>query len=95
MINFSIDTKIYGITENNSNVFRDENTLGYLFVNSGNCPLRVNNILLQAGDTFKSFEPLCKDVTTYKIIFLPNQFTTPNSCQTDFAELTAIIYNQI
>jgi hypothetical protein len=92
MQKFTIDTLIFGISSNNNSVYRDAKTLGYIFSNTGNCPLRINNIILNAGDTFKTFEPLCQDLTNYKVLFL-NIDTDEQECIQNNAELTIIIYS--
>jgi len=93
MQKFTLDCIVYGITENNNNIFRDDKTIGYIFENSGNCPVQINNIKLNSGDVFKTFEPLCEDQTRYRIVFLTqNQGLT--TCVNNFAQLTAIIYSK-
>lgn len=93
MQKFTLDCIVYGITENNNSIFRDENTIGYLFENSGNCPVQINNIKLNSGDVFKTFEPLCEDLTKYRVVFLTNgQNLQP--CVNNFAQLTTIIYSR-
>jgi hypothetical protein len=89
MVKFTIDTVVYGSKDTSTSAFRDSKTLGYIFVNTGNCPVQLNNFLLQPGSVFKTFEPMCKDCTTYRMLF--NPFDT---CSTDNAELTVLIYNQ-
>lgn len=93
MQKFTLDCIIYGINENNNSIFRDENTIGYLFENSGNCPLQINNIKLNSGDVFKTFEPLCEDKTKYKVVFLTNGQGL-QTCVNNFAQLTTIIYSK-
>lgn len=93
MQKFTLDCIVYGINENNNSIFRDEKTIGYIFENAGNCPLQINNIRLNAGDVFKTFEPLCEDKTQYKVIFLTNgQNLQP--CVSDYAQLRTIIYSK-
>jgi hypothetical protein len=93
MQKFTLDCIVYGISDNNNSIFRNDKTIGYLFENSGNCPLQINNIRLNSGDVFKTFEPLCEDLTRYKVNFITNnQGLTP--CVQNFAQLTAIIYSK-
>lgn len=93
MQKFTLDCILYGINENNNSIFRDEKTIGYLFENSGNCPVQINNIRLNSGDVFKTFEPLCEDLTRYRVVFL-NQNQSLTACVNNFAQLTAIIYSK-
>lgn len=90
MVKFKVDTIIYSEKDTGTAVFRDEKTLGYLFINTGNCSVWLNNYLLQPNSSLKTFEPDCCDCTTYRMTF--NGF---NSCSIDNSELTVIIYNRL
>ena len=93
MLKFTIDTLIFGFESNNNSVYRDDKTLGYIFSNTGNCPVQLNNIILNAGDTFKTFEPLCQDMTKYKVLFSQRNQDTTDACIIESAQLTIIIYS--
>jgi hypothetical protein len=95
MQKFTIDTLIFGIESNNNSIYRDEKTLGYIFSNTGNCPVQLNNIILNAGDTFKTFEPLCQDMTKYKCLFSKRNLNDNaiQDCIDNSAQLTIIIYS--
>ena len=87
MINFNISTLIYSTEDNGSTVFRDAKTLGYLFVNTGNSLVLLNNILIPAGGSFKTFEPNYVDKTQYRMLFKPT-----NACSETNSSLTVLIY---
>lgn len=84
---FTVNTILYGAADSGSVVFRDADTLGYQFINTGNCAVWINNFLLLPDTVWKSFEAGMIDTTSYRINF--QQF---NSCATDNAELTVILY---
>jgi hypothetical protein len=88
MIKFKLDTVIYGSAKTGTAVFRDDKTLGYCFINTGNCSIQLNNFLLQPNTTYKTFETGCKDNTTYRMVF-----NTFDACSAGNAELTVVIYN--
>ena len=88
LIKVKIDTLIYSDKDTGTAVFRDEKTLGYCFINTGNCPILLNTYLLQPSTSFKTFEPLCVDTTTYRMVF-----NTFDSCSAINASLTVIVYN--
>lgn len=90
MIKFKISTSNYYQQDNGKAVYRDANTLGYLFINTGNCNVSVNNILLPPGGVFKTFERGYIDTTQYKILFTIND---GSACGGDSAELTTLIYS--
>lgn len=89
MIYFKLDTVIYSKKDSGTAVFRDSNTIGYIFINTGNCSIWLNNYLLQPNSSLKTFEPMCVDCTTYRMIF-----NTFNTCSTNNSELTVLIYNK-
>ena len=89
MTRFKIDTVIYSKKDSGTAVFRDGNTLGYIFVNTGNCSVWLNNYLLQPNSSLKTYEPMSCDCTVYRM-----NFNTFNSCSTDNSELTVLIYNK-
>lgn len=93
MQKFTLDCILYGISDNNNSIFRNDKTIGYLFENSGNCPLQINNIRLNSGDVLKTFEPLCEDLTRYKVNFI-TQGQNLQPCVNNNAQLTAIIYSK-
>lgn len=88
MLKFKVDTIIYGQKDTGTAVFRDEKTLGYCFINTGNCSVLLNNFLLQPNTSYKTFETGCIDKTVYRMVF-----NTFDSCSIDNAELTVVIYN--
>jgi hypothetical protein len=88
MIDFETSTVIYTAKDSGNAVFRNEKTLGFLFMNTGNCPVKVNNMTLPPSGFFKSFEIGGRDLTNYRILF--DQFS---SCATNNAELTVLIYS--
>jgi hypothetical protein len=89
MQKFKVDTILYSSKDTGTAVFRDELTIGYIFINTGNCAIYLNNYLLQPNSTFKTFEPDCCDCTLYRMTFNPF-----NTCSIDNSELTVIIYNK-
>lgn len=88
MIIIKLDTITYGANDTGTAVFRDSKTLGYNFINTGNCAVKLNNLILQPNTSYKTFETGCKDNTVYRMVF-----NTFNSCSIDNAELTVVIYN--
>lgn len=88
MTPIKLDTIIYGNKDTGTAVFRDSKTLGYCFINTGNCSVFLNNFLLQPNTSYKTFENSCKDNTVYRMVF--NSF---DSCSVNNAELTVVIYN--
>ena len=89
MIKFELSTIVYSIKDNGMVIFRDENTIGYIITNTGNCPIFINNYLLQPNSWIKTFEPGYIDTTAYRMNMQPF-----NSCSTDNAELTILIYSK-
>lgn len=89
MTRFKTDTVIYSKKDSGTAVFRDANTLGYIFINTGNCSVWLNNYLLQPNSSLKTFEPNCCDCTVYRM-----NFNTFNQCSIDNSELTVLIYNK-
>lgn len=87
---FTTNTIIYAATDSGTIVFRDDKTLGYQFINTGNCAVWINNFLLFPDCVFKTMETGMIDATSYRINFV--QF---NACATDNAELTVILYQAI
>jgi hypothetical protein len=90
-----IDVILYGIEPNDSiRIFRNESTIGYCFINSGNTPITINNFVLLPNTTWKTFEPMCEDLTVYRASF--NQSNNLySSCGTNNSNLTAIIYSKV
>lgn len=90
MIKFKISTQNYYEQDNGTAVYRDADTLGYLFCNTGNCVVSLNNIVLPPGGVFKTFETGYKDTTQYKVKFTIDDFS---ACGGGSAELTTLIYS--
>jgi len=88
MTKFKLDTVIYSSKDSGTSIFRDDKTLGYIFINTGNCSVWLNNYLLLPNSSLKTYEPQSKDCTIYRMIF--NPFDT---CSTENSELTVLIYN--
>ena len=92
---FKTDVIIYGIEPGNSiKIFRNDETLGYCFINTGNTALDINNFKLLPGAVFKTFEPNCKDLTFYRVKFNQNNGFDA-SCATNNSVLTCIIYSSV
>lgn len=87
MKKFSITTIIYQATDSGTIVFRDAKTIGYQFINTGNCAVWLNNFLLQPNAVLKTVESQMIDATSYRMNFI--QF---DSCATANAELTVLLY---
>jgi hypothetical protein len=88
MTKFKISTSTYYLKDNGTVVYRDAKTIGYCFINTGNCVVQLNNFVLQPNSVFKTYEPNCVDLTQWRILF--NSFST---CSQLNAELTVLIYN--
>jgi hypothetical protein len=88
-MNYVIDTIVYNANKNGSHVFRDDKTIGYIFINTGNCAVQLNNFTLQPNSTFKTFESGYEDKTKWQMIF--DDFS---SCATINSSLTCLIYSK-
>jgi hypothetical protein len=87
---FTTDTILmYPDVNNNQVVFRNDQTLGYQFINTGNCPMVINNLLLNPGAAFKTFERGYVDCTVYRVLFNPG-----GSCGSSTGQLTVIVYSK-
>lgn len=53
----------------------DENTLGYLFVNTGLNAVTINKLLIPVGSYYSSFSPPFIDRTNYDFQFINNTGT--------------------
>lgn len=87
-MNFTIDTIVYTPIMG-QNVFRNEDTLGYCFINTGNCAIMLNNFLLQPNTSLKTFERDMVDKTLWKF-----QFQSFDTCSATNASLTCLIYSR-
>lgn len=87
---FTISTITYGNTSNGQYIFRNERTIGYMFINTGNCILKLNGIKLNPGGVLKTLETGMVDHTRYQI-----QLDLFNPCSTTNAELTTLIYEKV
>lgn len=84
-------TQVVYITKDTP-IFRDNLTIGYHFINSGNCNIFINNVLLLPGNNWKTFEANMVDLTLYRAKFTSS--TSANaSCAAANANLTLIIYS--
>lgn len=90
MIKFKISTNNYYAEDSGTVVYKDKETMGYLFCNTGNCLVLINNIKLPPGGVFKTFEQGFIDTTQWRILFIVNDFS---SCGGESAELTVLNYN--
>lgn len=90
MINkFVIDSLEYTSVHNGEYVYRDENTIGYCFINTGNCTLSINNYVLLPNSTLKTFETGYIDLTRWQM-----NFNTFDACSTTNSKLIVLIYSQ-
>lgn len=92
---FKLDSVEYGLNPNQSlNVFRNEDTIGYVFINNGNTPVEINSYTLLPNTSWKTFEAGCEDLTIYRLRFIQNNnlYTT---CGTTNAKLSVIIYSKV
>ena len=88
MRKFKISTSTYYQKDSGTVVFRDSKTIGYCFINTGNCVVQLNNFPLQPNSVLKTYEPDGADMTQWRILF--NSF---DSCSQTSAELTVLIYS--
>lgn len=86
---FVIDSVEYTANENGQYVFRDESTIGYTFINQGNCPVAINNYIMQPNSTLKTFEVGFRDITRWQMNFM-----TFDSCSTTNSKLVVLIYSE-
>lgn len=93
MQKFTCDIKLMTVA---GTVFRDANTIGYNFVNNGNCIVWVNNLKLLPGQSWKTFEPNMLDVGLYRVRF-DTQFQKADNltCSKSETSFVVIIYNKI
>jgi hypothetical protein len=94
MTPFKIATLIYGFENSGNVVFRDQKTLGYCFINTGNCPVYINNLLLPPSGVFKTFEYSCVDMTSYRMNFKTEAANVQLDCTKNNSELTVLIYEK-
>ena len=88
MNKFVVDSVEYNSTNTSDYVFRDESTLGYCFINTGNCSVNINNYVLLPNSSLKTFEYNMIDITRYQMIF-----NTFDACSTTNARLVVLIYS--
>ena len=87
---FNVSSKNY---QANAPIYRDLKTIGYKFVNTGNCIVYLNEIKLYPSDELSTFAPLMNDQTLYRV-----RFDTTNanqSCSTSAANLQVLIFSTI
>lgn len=86
---------VYGIEPGSTvNIFRNEVTIGYIFINTGNTVITINNFILYPGTTWKTVEAGFIDKTIYKANFTQTNSLYP-TCGTNNSSLTAIIYSKV
>jgi hypothetical protein len=88
-MNFVIDSVEYTTTQTTEDVYRDDSTIGYCFINTGNCPITLNNYVLLPNSSFKTFEYGMVDITRWKMLFQPF-----DACSTTNARLVVLIYSK-
>jgi hypothetical protein len=88
MNKFVVDSVEYNSTNTSDYVYRDESTLGYCFINTGNCSVNINNYVLLPNSSLKTFEYNMIDMTRYQMIF-----NTFDACSTTNARLVVLIYS--
>lgn len=90
-----IDVVVYGIDASDSiRIFRNEATIGYIFINTGNTPVVINNLILLPNTTWKTYEAGLEDQTFYRATFKQSN-NLYSSCGTDNSSLTVIIYSKV
>jgi hypothetical protein len=72
-------------------IFRDAATIGYIFANTGNQILYINNLQLLPGSCWKTLENGMIDVSLYRVRFEQNP--TYPSCANQYSNLQVIIYS--
>lgn len=72
-------------------IFRDASTIGYIFANTGNQILYINNLQLLPGSCWKTLENGMIDVSLYRVRFEQNP--TYPSCANQYSNLQVIIYS--
>jgi hypothetical protein len=88
MVNFQISSEVMGADKSGAVVFRNANTIGYLFINTGNTIVYLNNIALSPNGFLKTYEPGAADMTQWRVNFqAPFQVGTP--------QLTVLIYSKL
>ena len=91
----NIDVVIVGIDPNSTaQIFRNEATVGYCFINTGNTPVQINNFVLLPNSTWKTFEAGVEDMTIYRVKFNQNN-NLYGGCGTDRSVLTVLIYSKV
>jgi hypothetical protein len=88
----AINTIVYNaLSDNGNSVFRNSETIGYIFKNSGNSPVQLNNYTLFPGEVFKTFECNLFDTTHWNMQWNIGNVTYP-TCGNTNGELTCLIY---
>lgn len=85
LVKFTTGVKTYNLS---GTILREENTLGYHFINTGSVIVFINNIPIYPSGVLDTFYPLSKDISKYTIRFDASVIPIPNP------ELTVIIFNQ-
>jgi hypothetical protein len=86
-----INTQVYGVQDSGNVVFRDSKTVGYIFCNTGNCVIQLNNFPLYPNGVFKTYEVDAIDLTQWRMLF---QIQPSDACA-PAAELTVLIYSEV
>ena len=85
LVNFTTSVKTYNQA---GAILRENDTLGYHFINTGSVIVYINNIPLYPSGVLDTMYPLCKDVSKYQIRFDTTVLPIPNP------ELTVLTFNQ-
>lgn len=77
----------------NQPIYRDNNTIGYKFVNTGNCIVYVNEVKLNPCDELNTMFSGMRDQTLWRCRIVTTN-TVNQSCSTSNANLQVIIYSK-
>lgn len=87
MTEFKISSEVMGAEKSGAVVYRDKETLGYLFINTGNTVIFLNNIAISPNGFLKTYEPAGRDMTEWRLNMQASQ-------QVGTPELTVLIYSK-
>lgn len=85
LIKFTTSVKTYNEA---GAILRENETLGYHFINTGSVIVYINNIPLYPSGVLDTMYPFSKDVSKYNIRFDTTVLPIPNP------ELTVLMFNQ-
>lgn len=91
MIKFNVSVKNYST---NAPIYRDDKTIGYKFINTGNSVVYINEVQLEPCDELDTFAATMKDCTLWKCRF--DAVNNVNQqCSTSNSNLQVVIFSEV